>query len=152
MESFSVLVVDDEKDFVETTVNRLIKRNIEAVGVMSGEEALALTKKRLFDVVIMDIKMPGGMDGIETLRELKKIRPLVEVLLLTGHASVETSIEGMKLGAFDYLLKPVSMEELMVKLGHAFEKKSDHEEKIRKAKIRDLMRFPGRVLEQEKDR
>jgi DNA-binding NtrC family response regulator len=152
MDSFSVLVVDDEKDFVETTVNRLIKRNIDAVGVTSGEEALAQVKKRLFDVVIMDIKMPGGMDGIETLRELKKVRPLVEVLLLTGHASVETSIEGMKLGAFDYLLKPVSMEELIVKLGHAFEKKSEHEEKIRKAKIKDLMRFPGRVLDQEKGR
>ncbi len=151
MDSFMVLIVDDEKDFVETTVNRLIKRNIEAVGVTSGEEALELVKKRLFDVVVMDIKMPGGMDGIETLREMKKVRPLLEVLLLTGHGSVETSIEGMKLGAFDYLLKPVSLEELLVKLGHAFEKKSEHEQKIRKAKIKDLIRFPGRVIKQEKD-
>jgi DNA-binding NtrC family response regulator len=152
MEPFSVLVVDDEKDFVETTVNRLLKRDIEAIGVTSGEEALVQARKRLFDVVILDIKMPGGMDGIQTLRELKSVRPLLEVLLLTGHASVETSIEGMKLGAFDYLLKPVSMEDLMVKLGHAFQKKSEHEEKIRKARIKDLMRFPGRVLELEKDR
>jgi DNA-binding NtrC family response regulator len=151
MDSFMVLIVDDEKDFVETTVNRLIKRNIEAVGVTSGEEALELVKKRLFDVVVMDIKMPGGMDGIETLREMKKVRPLLEVLLLTGHGSVETSIEGMKLGAFDYLLKPVSLEELLVKLGRAFEKKSEHEQKIRKAKIKDLIRFPGRVIKQEKD-
>ncbi|RJR50117.1 MAG: response regulator [Desulfobacteraceae bacterium] len=151
MDSFMVLIVDDEKDFVETTVNRLIKRNIEAVGVTSGEEALDLVKKRLFDVVVMDIKMPGGMDGIQTLREMKRIRPLMEVLLLTGHASVETSIEGMKLGAFDYLLKPVSMDELMVKLGHAFDKKSEHDQKIRKAKIKELMRFPGRVISQDKD-
>lgn len=152
MDSFSVLVVDDEKDFVETTVNRLIKRNIDAVGAASGEEALAQLRRRIFDVVIMDIKMPGGMDGIEALRELKKIRPLTEVLLLTGHASVETSIEGMKQGAFDYLLKPVSMEELLLKLAHAFEKKSGQEEKIRKARIKDLMRFPGRVLDQERER
>ena len=124
MPRFSVLVVDDEKDFLETTVNRLLKRNIEAVGAASGEDALALMGKRSFDVVVLDVKMPGGMDGIEALREMKKIQPLAEVILLTGHASVETSIEGMKLGAFDYLLKPVTLEDLMVKLTEAFEKKS----------------------------
>jgi len=150
MDSFRVLVVDDEKDFLETIVNRLLKRDIEALGVASGEEALELMKKKLFDVVVLDIKMPGGMDGIETLREMKKIQPLAEVILLTGHASVETSIEGMKLGAFDYLLKPVSLEDLMVKLAQAFEKKDIHEQKIRKAKIKDLMRFPGRVFDQER--
>lgn len=151
MDTFKVLVVDDEQPFVDTTVNRLIKRNIEAVGVLSGEQALELMKKRLFDVVVLDIKMPGGMDGIEALREMKKIQPLTEVILLTGHASVETSIEGMRLGAFDYLMKPVSLEDLMVKLAQAFEKKDSHEQKIRKAKIKDLMRHPARVLEQEKD-
>jgi len=151
MDTFKVLVVDDEQPFVDTTVNRLIKRNIEAVGVLSGEQALELMKKRLFDVVVLDIKMPGGMDGIEALREMKKIQPLAEVILLTGHASVETSIEGMRLGAFDYLMKPVSLEDLMVKLAQAFEKKDSHEQKIRKAKIKDLMRHPARVLEQEKD-
>jgi len=151
MDTFKVLVVDDEQPFVDTTVNRLVKRNIEAVGVLSGEQALELMKKRLFDVVVLDIKMPGGMDGIETLREIKKIQPLAEVILLTGHASVETSIEGMRLGAFDYLMKPVSLEDLMVKLAQAFEKKDSHEQKIRKAKIKDLMRHPARVLEQEKD-
>lgn len=151
MDTFKVLVVDDEQPFVDTTVNRLIKRNIEAVGVLSGEQALELMKKRLFDVVVLDIKMPGGMDGIEALREMKKIQPLAEVILLTGHASVETSIEGMRLGAFDYLMKPVSLEDLMLKLAQAFEKKDTHEQKIRKAKIKDLMRHPARVLEQEKD-
>mgnify|MGYP000219548681 CR=1 FL=1 len=152
MDSFRVLIVDDEQPFVETTVNRLARRDIEAEGVLSGEEALETMKKRLFDVVVLDIKMPGGMDGIETLREMKKVQPLAEVILLTGHASVETSIEGMKLGAFDYLLKPVSLEDLMVKLAQAFEKKDNHEQKIRKAKIRDLMRFPGRVFDQEKEK
>ena len=151
MDSFRVLVVDDEQDFLETLVNRLNKRSIDATGVLSGEKALEEVRKRLFDVIILDIKMPGGMDGIEALREIKKIQPLAEVLLLTGHASVETSIEGMKLGAFDYLLKPIKLEDLMVKLAEAFEKKDTHEQKIRKARIRELMRFPGRVFDQEKE-
>ncbi|MFZ7110752.1 MAG: response regulator [Desulfatiglandales bacterium] len=152
MDFFRVMVVDDEEDFLETLVNRLKKRDIDAVGCLSGEEALEAMKKRLFDVIILDIKMPGGMDGIEVLREMKRVQPLAEVILLTGHASVETSIEGMKLGAFDYLLKPVKLEELLVKVGQAFEKKNTHEQKIRNAKIKELIRFPGRVLEQEKDR
>ena len=151
MDAFRTLVVDDEEDFLETMVNRLNKRDIDTTGAKSGEEALEIMNKKLFDVVILDVKMPGGMDGIETLREMKRVQPLAEVILLTGHASVETSIEGMKLGAFDYLLKPVKLEELLVKMGEAFEKKDTHDQKIRKAKIRELVRFPGRVLDQEKE-
>jgi DNA-binding NtrC family response regulator len=152
MDYFSILVVDDEVDFLETLVKRLQKRNIDTVGVVSGEEALAALKKRRFDVIILDIKMPGGMDGIETLREIKRYQPLTEVILLTGHGSMETSIEGMKLGAFDYLLKPIRLEDLMAKLGEAFEKKNLHDQKIRKAQIKELMRFPGRVFQQEKEK
>jgi len=151
MDYFSILVVDDEIDFLETIVKRLQKRNINTIGVETGEKAIETMKKRLFDVVLLDVKMPGGMDGIETLREIKKIQPLAEVIMLTGHASVETSIEGMKLGAFDYLLKPIKLEDLIVKLGEAFEKKSTHDEKIKKAKIKELIHFPGRVFHQEKE-
>ena len=152
MDYFRALVVDDEEDFLETLVNRLGKRNIDTTGVRSGEEAVEVMKKKLFDVVILDIKMPGGMDGIETLREMKRIQPLAEVILLTGHASVETSIEGIKLGAFDYLLKPIKLEELITKMAQAFEKKDAHDQKIRSARIKELLRFPGRVLEQERDK
>jgi DNA-binding NtrC family response regulator len=152
MDYFRALVVDDEVDFLETLVNRLGKRNIDTTGVRSGEEAVEVMKKKLFDVVILDIKMPGGMDGIETLREIKKLQPLAEVILLTGHASVETSIEGMKQGAFDYLLKPIKLEELITKMAQAFEKKDAHDQKIRSARIKELLRFPGRVLEQEKEK
>ncbi|MEJ2587014.1 MAG: response regulator [Deltaproteobacteria bacterium] len=151
MDAFRVLVVDDEEDFLETLVKRLERRGIETRGVKSGEEALETMKQQLFDVVILDIKMPGGMDGIQALREMKRIQPLAEVILLTGHASVETSIEGMRLGAFDYLLKPIKLEELMTKLGDAFEKKDAHEQKIRSARIKELVRFPGRVFQQEKE-
>lgn len=149
MHTFRILVVDDETDFLETIVNRLNKRKLDAKGVTSGEAAIDLLKQELYDVVLLDIKMPGGMDGIETLREIKRIQPLAEVLLLTGHASVETSIEGMKQGAFDYLLKPMKFEDLLTKMAQAFEKKSAHDKKIRDAKIQELIRYPSRVFEQE---
>jgi two-component system OmpR family response regulator len=129
VETSRVLVVDDEVDFLETLVNRLKKRKFEAEGVTSGEAALELLKGKPFDVVVLDMKMPGGLDGIETFRELRKIQPHAEVILLTGHASVETGIEGMKLGAFDYLLKPVKFEELLAKLAAAIEKKVSRERK-----------------------
>jgi len=122
MDTFRILVVDDEIDFMETLIKRLKKRQLDVTGVESGEKALELIKEQLFDVVLLDMKMPGGMDGIETLREIKKISPLTEVVLLTGHASIETSIEGMKLGAFDYLLKPIQLEDLILKLTAAFQK------------------------------
>jgi DNA-binding NtrC family response regulator len=149
MHTFRILVVDDETDFLETIVNRLNKRKLDARGVTSGEAAIDILKEELYDVVLLDIKMPGGMDGIETLREIKRIQPLVEVLLLTGHASVETSIEGMKQGAFDYLLKPMKFEDLLTKMAQAFEKKATHDKKIRDAKIQELIRYPSRVFEQE---
>jgi len=141
MELFSVLVVDDEEDFVETLVNRLKKRTIDAVGALNGEDALELLGNREFDVIILDIKMPGGMDGIETLKEIKKVQPLSEVILLTGHASVESSIEGMRCGAFDYVLKPIKLEELFPKIAQAFEKKDVHNQKIRSAKIQHSLRY-----------
>lgn len=150
MHTFRILVVDDEVDFLETIVKRLKKRKLEATGVTSGEGALKALEDELYDVVLLDIKMPGGMDGIETLREIKRIQPLVEVLLLTGHASVETSIEGMKQGAFDYLLKPMKFENLLTKMAQAFEKKSTQDSKIRAAKIQELIRYPSRVFEQDK--
>jgi DNA-binding NtrC family response regulator len=150
MTTFRILVVDDEIDFQETVVNRLKKRKLHAVGVSSGEDALEALEDALYDVVLLDIKMPGGMDGIETLREIKRLQPLVEVILLTGHASVETSIEGMKQGAFDYLIKPTKFDDLLAKMAQAFEKKSAQDAKIRDAKIQELIRYPSRVFEQEK--
>jgi DNA-binding NtrC family response regulator len=151
MQPFRILVVDDETDFLETIVNRLTTRKLDAKGVKSGEAAVEVLKESLYDVVLLDIKMPGGMDGIETLREIKRIQPLAEVLLITGHASVETSIEGMKLGAFDYLLKPMKVGELLVKLARAFEKKAAHDKKIRDARIHELIRYPSLVFEKERE-
>jgi DNA-binding NtrC family response regulator len=146
MQNMRILVVDDEDDFRDTMVNRLTKRSLEARGAESGEEALKMITAQLFDVVILDLKMKG-MDGIATLREIKKERPLIEVILLTGHGSVESGIEGMKLGAFDYILKPANFDSLLEKIQQAFDKKAAHDEKIRQAIVRDLSAHPAHVLD-----
>ena len=131
MDEFSVLLVDDEKDFLETLLKRLLKRRIKATGAGSGEEALKILKETPPDVVLLDVRMQG-MDGIQTLKEIKKIRPLVEVIMLTGHANLEVAVEGMEAGAFDYLMKPTDVDELLYKLEDAFKRKKIQEQKIRR--------------------
>ncbi len=121
MEPISVLIVDDEVEFLETLVKRLRKRKLEVNGVTSGEAALELLNTSPADVVVLDVKMPG-MSGLETLREIKKKHKLVEVIMLTGHASVEAAIEGMGFGAFDYLMKPTQIDELVYKVQDAYKK------------------------------
>lgn len=133
MDAFSVLLVDDETEFLETLVKRLRKRNLSVHGAGSGEEALKCLDEEPIDVVVLDVKMPG-MNGIETLRAIKKNYPLVEVIMLTGHASMEVAIEGMELGAFDYLMKPMNIDELLYKLQDAYKKKSLQRQKIKKLK------------------
>ncbi len=122
MEKFKLMIVDDERDFLETIVKRLKARNIDVNGVESGYQALDNLAGLNPDVIILDVKMPG-MDGIETLREIKKKSPLTEVIMLTGHASVESGIQGMQLGAFDYVMKPVALDELLEKVRQAYERK-----------------------------
>ena len=132
-----VLLVDDEVPFVETMTKRLSKRQLVVLPAYSGREALEKLGKNAVDVVILDVKMPG-MDGIETLREIKKAHPLVEVIMLTGHATVETAVEGMRLGAFDYLMKPCEIDELLVKVDEAKGKKNKHEQKIMDARMKEI--------------
>ncbi len=134
----NVLIVDDEVDFVETFSERLVMRNLEISKAFSGEEALqVLETNKNIEVVILDVKMPG-MDGIETLAEIKKKFPLVEVIMLSGQATVESAIEGMKQGAFDYLMKPCDIDQLMPKVTEAAAKKRQHEEKIIQARIKEI--------------
>ena len=129
MEPFDVLLVDDETEFLETLVKRIKKRNVNVQGARSGEEALSFLERKPVDVVVLDVRMPG-LDGIETLRKLKEAHPLIEVIMLTGHASLEVAIEGMELGAFDYLMKPVDIDDLLYKLQDAYKKKSIKVEKL----------------------
>lgn len=135
MDSIRVLVVDDEWDFVETLVTRLKKRNIDPIGCLSGEEALQTMKNKPFDVALLDVRM-AEMNGIEVLRRIKERYPRTEAIMLTGHASVGTGIEGIKMGAFDYLLKPVEIDQLIVKIRQAYEKIIREEEKKREAEYR----------------
>ena len=129
MNPLTVLFVDDEQEFLATMIKRMKKREINAFSAASGEEALAALQKQPFDVVVLDVKMPR-MDGIETLRKIKKRYPLIEVIMLTGHANIEVAITGMELGAFDYLMKPMDIDELLYKLQDAHKKKSIQEKKI----------------------
>ena len=134
----NVLLVDDEIEFVETFSERLVLRDLAISKAFSGEEALQVLEENTnVEVVILDVKMPG-MDGIETLTEIKKKFPLMEVIMLSGHADVESAIEGMKHGAFDYLMKPCDMDQIIAKVTAAVAKKRQHEEKIIQARIKEI--------------
>jgi DNA-binding NtrC family response regulator len=133
-----ILLVDDEVPFVETMIKRLEKRDLSVLAAYNGKEALeALKEHKSIEVVILDVKMPG-MDGIETLKEIKRNHPLVEVVMLTGHATVETAIDGMKLGAFDYLMKPCDMDQLVAKVTEAAGVKRAHENRALEARIKEI--------------
>lgn len=129
MNKFRVLIVDDEPDFVETIVKRLKGKGLEVEGVLNGRDAIALLDKEEFDVCVLDVKMPG-MDGIETLSEIKKKNSLMEVIMLTGHGSVESGIRGLQLGAYDYIMKPVPFDDLLQKIIQAYERKMLEQERI----------------------
>lgn len=141
-----ILLVDDEVSFVETMAKRLRRRKIKTLKAFSGEECLGqLEANPDLDVIILDVKMPG-MDGIELLKRIKTEYPLIEVIMLSGHGTVESGIEGMKLGAYDYLTKPCDIEVLIEKVKKATQKKRAHNEKMHDwenymhgSSLRDLM-------------
>ena len=134
----NILLVDDEKDFVEMLSLRLKAFGKQVTPAYSGGECLEKLKANNIDVVILDIKMPE-MDGMETLKIIKTRFPLVEVIMLTGHGSIETAVDGMKTGAFDYILKPANLEDLLEKITQAKKNKEAHEERIRKAEHHALL-------------
>lgn len=120
-----ILLIDDEVEFLTPLTKRLKRRGIDVSVAGSGEQALEWLAGHDMDVAVLDMKMPG-MDGIETLQEIKRLHPDVEVIMLTGHASVEAAIKGMELGAFDYMMKPVELDELVFKLEDAMQRKKLH--------------------------
>lgn len=137
-----VLLVDDEEEFVETLTQRLEVRDFDVTTATSGAAALERVEDQEFDLVILDVQMPG-VDGVEVLRQIKQRKPLVEVIMLTGHATVQTAIDGMKLGAFDFLLKPTETEELVEKINRAYSRKTEHDERIREAEIEEIVKRRG---------
>ena len=116
-----VLIVDDEADFLDTLVKRLRRRRIDVQAAGSAQQALAVLENDPIDVVVLDVRMPQ-MDGIRLLERIKQRHGHIEVIMLTGHASLEAAVEGMGLGAFDYLMKPVDIDELIYKVQDAYRK------------------------------
>ena len=145
MEKMKIMLVDDEERFLITTQKLLTKKGIDVVTAASGAEALEVLNNKNIHVVILDVKMPG-MDGNETLKEIKKRFPLVEVIMLTGHATVESAIDGLQSGATDYCMKPTGSEELIEKATEAVETSQRLEEKIRLARARTFMKSPREIL------
>ena len=119
MDAIRVLIVDDEPDLLETMVKRLNKRKLRVTGMPDGEKGLEYLQNNETDVVVLDVKMPGR-DGLEILEEIRRAYPSTEVIMLTGHASVHSGERGMALGAFDYMMKPVSIDELLEKIRQAW--------------------------------
>ena len=124
-----IMLVDDEVSFVETTAKRLAKRNIKTLKAFSGEEGLETLKaNQNLDVIVLDVMMPG-MDGLETLKEIQKKLHQLEVIILTGHSTEETAMQRIKLGAYDYLMNPSDIEEIVGKVERAAQRKQAHEDK-----------------------
>ncbi|MFZ7110750.1 MAG: response regulator [Desulfatiglandales bacterium] len=147
MAKMKMMLVDDEERFLSTTRKLLARKGHDVETATSGSEALDKLAIQDIHVVILDVKMPG-MDGIETLKAIKRRFPLVEVIMLTGHATVESAVDGLKSGATDYLMKPTDIEDLIAKAGEAFEKRKRVEDKIRVAQTRRLMKSPREILKE----
>lgn len=139
MEKANILLVDDETAFLDAMKRRLSKRGFAIDTAESGMEAIEILEDRhdSIEVVVLDVKMPG-LDGIETLREVKRKYPMVEVVMLTGHATVDSAIEGMKLGAFDYLMKPADIDGFSDTVMAAAGKRRQQEQKIVEARLRAI--------------
>ncbi|MCF8063030.1 MAG: response regulator [Deltaproteobacteria bacterium] len=150
MDPMKVMLVDDEERFLSTTRKLLEKKGIPVVTAAGGAEALEMLRVENVHVVILDVKMPG-MDGIATLREIKRRFPLIEVIMLTGHGTIESAVEGLKSGATDYLTKPADVDELIEKAEDAFEKRKRLEDKIRVAQARKSMQSAQQILEETKE-
>lgn len=145
MEAMKMMLVDDEERFLATTKKLLAKKGYDVLTAISGAEALEKLRTQNIHVVILDVKMPG-MDGIETLKAVKSKYPMVEVIMLTGHGTVESAVEGLKSGATDYLTKPTDVNDLISKAEEAFEKRQRLEEKIRVAQTRAFMKSPRQII------
>ena len=133
-----VLLIDDEKEFLEVMSERMQNRDIDVTTATSARDALALVEKESYDAIILDLQMPE-MDGLQALERLKAINPDLQVILLTGHATVEKGVQAMKLGATDVLEKPADIQTLTEKIRKAHARKIILVEKENEAKIRAIL-------------
>ncbi len=138
MDKMKLMLVDDEEGFLVTTKKLLERKGIHVIIANSGASALEMLAREDVHVVVLDVKMPG-MDGVATLKEIKSRNPLVEVIMFTGHASVESAVDGLMSGATDYLTKPYDINELVAKAEEAYARRRYQEEKIRVAQSRTTL-------------
>lgn len=137
-----VLLVDDEKDFLDILATRLRNRDMDVSTATSGEKALSISRKAKFDIIVIDLAMPG-MNGIETIKQIKAERPNAEVIILTGHANIKSSVEAMKVGAEDFLEKPVDIEVLLKKISLAQRRTLENFEKQCQRETEKILRKRG---------
>ena len=142
MTDTSVLLVDDEEDFVEALAERLVARGLRADTAGSGAEAIARVKERAYDAVLLDMAMPG-LDGLQTLKALLAINPDLQVILLTGRATLKQGVEAMKLGALDLLEKPADIATLEARIENAARRRTSLDDQRVQNRVGDILRKKG---------
>jgi DNA-binding NtrC family response regulator len=139
------MLVDDEERFLSTTAKLLQRKGHQVTTATSGQEALEKLATQDVEVVILDVKMPG-MDGLTVLHEIRVRFPLIGVIMLTGHGTIESAVQGMKSGAFDFITKPCDIDELLAKAEEAASRRRDLEDRIRKARLMTAIRSPRELV------
>jgi DNA-binding NtrC family response regulator len=146
MKGSRILLVDDEVVFTTNMGKLLTNRGFKVTAANSGDAAIQALEKENFDVVVLDLKMPGK-DGLTTLKEIKKLGLFTETLILTGHGSIDTALEAIKLGAYDYLTKPCEIDDLVGKIEGAWQKKDGAEKKEMKEKMQKVVESPSSIFD-----
>ena len=145
MKGSRILLVDDEVVFTDNMTKLLTNRGYRVTAVNSGDAAIRSLEEDSFDVIVLDLKMPG-MDGITTLKEIKKLGLFTQTLILTGHGSIDSALEAVRQGAYDYLTKPCEIDELVAKIEEAWVEKDGAEKKDMQEKIQKVVESPSSVF------
>jgi DNA-binding NtrC family response regulator len=146
MKGSKILLVDDEVVFTTNMSKLLTSRGYRVTAANSGDAAIQELEKEDFDVVVLDLKMPG-MDGITTLKEIKKLELFTQTLILTGHGSIDTALEAVRLGAYDYLTKPCEIDDLVSKIEGAWQKKDEGVKEEMQENIQKIVESPASVFD-----
>jgi len=142
MDKINLLIVDDEEAFLESTKNRLELRDFNVIAVNRGDKAIEAARRQPIDIALVDLKMPG-ISGEETLAALKQEHPGMEVVVLTGHGSVDSAVECTKAGAYSYLQKPCELDKLLTVLIEAFKKRVMSRTRMKQERIEEILKLAG---------
>ena len=155
MEKINLLIVDDEVDFLNSITKSLEVRGFNVIAVTRGEKAIKAAKKNALDIALVDLKMPG-MNGEETLQALKKEHKWMEIVILTGHGTIDSAVECTKIGAYSFLQKPCELDDLLDTLKSAYKKMLMNREDMDEEKIDEMIELqtktPREILKQQKEK